>query len=172
MYPGSALNSAELAVGVTRPASNAAVPHAVVCVAWPSSAAASHYTSALHQALSSGISVRDQKPWSQILRAVSVTTIGGSQNVVQWRGQTPPRGRVRDARFGRPARAPGDQAIAGQLAKSPASFRYKIFYPERSRGCSAPSVPGLTVSSWPDRQFLAWPATAPGYENEIWRIWA
>jgi hypothetical protein len=89
MYPLSTLKPSEVAVGITRPASNATVPHAVVCVSWPSSAADSQYAAALQKALSSGYSLRYDERWSAILRGASVTTVGGSQNVVQWQAQTP-----------------------------------------------------------------------------------
>jgi hypothetical protein len=88
-YPFGAQPPTAIAVGVSRPASNTAVPEGVVCVAWPTSAAASQYTAALHQALSSGISVRTNQRWSTMLSDTSVTSIGGSQNVVQLRAQTP-----------------------------------------------------------------------------------
>jgi hypothetical protein len=89
VYPQSPLKPAAVATGVTRPASNAAVPHAVVCAAWPSSSTASRYAAALHQALSSGSSLRANQRWSAILRGTSVTIMGGSQNLVQWQAQTP-----------------------------------------------------------------------------------
>jgi len=89
VYPLSTLKPAEVAVGVTRPASNAAVPHAVVCVSWATSAAAGQYAVALHQAISSGVSGRLDERWSAVLHDASVATIGGSQNVVEWQAQTP-----------------------------------------------------------------------------------
>jgi hypothetical protein len=88
-YPFGAQPPTAVAVGVSRPASNSAVPHGVVCVAWPSSASASQYSAALRKALSSGYSVRSRQRWSAILHKASVTTIGGSQNVVQLQAQTP-----------------------------------------------------------------------------------
>jgi hypothetical protein len=87
--PFTTLKPSEVAAGVTTPASNAAVAHAVVCVAWPSSGTAARYTSALRQALATGSSQRTRERWSAMLRDASVTTIGGSQNVVQWQAQTP-----------------------------------------------------------------------------------
>jgi hypothetical protein len=88
-YPFSTLKPVAVAIGVTEPPSNAAVAHAVVCVAWSSSGTATRYTSALRQALSSGSSPRTHQRWSAILRDASVTTIGGSQNLVEWQAQTP-----------------------------------------------------------------------------------
>jgi hypothetical protein len=85
---GAAVKPA-VAVGVSRPASNAAVPHAVACVAWPSSDAASRYAANLRQALASGKSLASNQPWSAIVRRASVTIVGGGQNVVEWQAQTP-----------------------------------------------------------------------------------
>jgi hypothetical protein len=88
-YPFGALPPTAVAVGVGRPSSNTAVPHGVLCVAWPSSAAASQYAAALRKALSTGVSARTNQQWSTMLHDASVTAIGGSQNVVQLRAQTP-----------------------------------------------------------------------------------
>jgi hypothetical protein len=87
--PFTTLKPTEVAAGVTAPASDTSVAHAVVCAAWPSSGTAARYASALHQALSSGSSPQFRERWSAILRDASVTNIGGSQNVVEWQAQTP-----------------------------------------------------------------------------------
>jgi hypothetical protein len=88
-YPLSTPEPMAVAVGVSRAASDAAVPHAVVCVAWPSPAVAARYAAVLRKALTSGRSVASRQPWSAILHNSSVTSIGGSQNVVEWQAQTP-----------------------------------------------------------------------------------
>jgi hypothetical protein len=85
---GAAVKPA-VAVGVGRPASNTGVPREVVCVAWPNSGAASRYAANLRTALASGRSLAANRPWSAILRQASVTVVGGSQNLVEWRAQTP-----------------------------------------------------------------------------------
>jgi hypothetical protein len=88
-YTGPPQKPAAVAVGVTSPASNASVPHAVACVAWPSSGAASRYAANLRKALSGGSSLTLNERWSALLSHASVTSIGGSQNVVEWQAQTP-----------------------------------------------------------------------------------
>jgi hypothetical protein len=80
-----------VAVGVSRPASNAATPHAVTCVAWSSQAGATQYTADARKALSSGSSLATRQPYSALLSHGSVTSIGGSQNIVQWQADTPRR---------------------------------------------------------------------------------
>jgi len=80
-----------MAAGVAAPASNAATPHAVVCVAWSSPAAAAQYTADAREALSSGTSLATRQPYSDYLQHGSVTSIGGSQNIVQWQADTPRR---------------------------------------------------------------------------------
>ena len=90
-YPGPAVKPAELAVGVSTPASNSAAPHVVACAAWSSPGAASGYAANLRRALSSGSSVSAGERWSALLRHASVTSIGGRQNVVGWQAQAPGR---------------------------------------------------------------------------------
>jgi hypothetical protein len=80
---------AALAVGVSQPASNTATPHAVVCVSWPSQAAAAGYAAELRQALSSGVSSAEDVPYATLLTHATVTTVGGSQHVVEWQADTP-----------------------------------------------------------------------------------
>jgi hypothetical protein len=84
-------NPAAVAVGVRRPASDTATPHAVVCVAWSSQAGATQYTADARKALSSGTSFATKQPYSDLLSHASVTSIGGSQNIVQWQADTPRR---------------------------------------------------------------------------------
>ena len=80
-----------MAIGVRRPASNTATPHAVVCVAWSGQAAAAQYTADARKALSSGMSLATGQPYSDLLSHASVAGIGGSQNIVQWQADTPRR---------------------------------------------------------------------------------
>jgi hypothetical protein len=80
-----------VAAGVAAPASNTATPHAVVCVAWSSPAAAAQYAADAKKALSSGMSIATNQPYSDYLQHGSVTSIGGSQNIVQWQADTPRR---------------------------------------------------------------------------------
>jgi hypothetical protein len=82
---------AAVAIGVRRPASNTATPHAVVCVAWSGKAAATQYTADARKALSSGTSLATEQPYSDLLSHASVADIGGSQNIVQWQADTPHR---------------------------------------------------------------------------------
>jgi hypothetical protein len=82
---------AAVALGVRTPASNAATPHAVVCVAWSSQSGATQYTADARKALSSGTSSATNQPYADLLSHGSVTSIGGSQNVVQWQADTPRR---------------------------------------------------------------------------------
>jgi hypothetical protein len=78
-----------VAVGVSQPASNTATPQAVTCVSWPTQAAATAYAAKLRTALASGASANAGKRYSALLRDASVTTPGGSQNVVEWQADTP-----------------------------------------------------------------------------------
>jgi hypothetical protein len=80
---------AAVAVGVSQPASSTAVPHAVVCVAWSSQAEAANYAAELRQALSSGVSPETDERYSAVLLHPSVTSVGGSQHVVEWQADTP-----------------------------------------------------------------------------------
>lgn len=90
-YSGPAQKPAAVAVGISSPSSSTAAPHVVACVAWPSSAAASKYAANLRKVLSSGFSPELDERWSAVLSHASVTSIGGSQNVVEWQAQTPGR---------------------------------------------------------------------------------
>jgi hypothetical protein len=83
-----------VAIGVAAPASNSATPHAVACVAWQSQAGAAQYAAAARKALSSGGSIATNQPYSAVLSHTSVTSIGGSQNIVQWQADTPSRADV------------------------------------------------------------------------------
>jgi hypothetical protein len=82
---------AAVAIGVRRPASNTATPRAVACVAWSGQAAATQYTADARKALSSGMSLATLQPYSGLLSHASVTSISGSQNIVQWQADTPRR---------------------------------------------------------------------------------
>jgi hypothetical protein len=84
-------NPVAVAIGVATPASNSATPHAVACVAWQSQAGAAQYVADARKALSSGVSVATNQPFSAVLSHPSVTSIGGSQNIVQWQADTPSR---------------------------------------------------------------------------------
>jgi hypothetical protein len=74
----------EVAVGISQPASATATPHAVVCVSWPSAAAADRYASNLRKALSTGLSPQVNEPFSVILPHATVTSVGGNAHVVEW----------------------------------------------------------------------------------------
>jgi hypothetical protein len=84
-------NPVAVAVGVAAPASNSATPHAVACVAWPGQSGAAQYAADVRKALSGGESLATNRPFSALLSNTSVTSIGGSQNIVQWQGDTPGR---------------------------------------------------------------------------------
>lgn len=88
-YQGPVLRPAEVAVGVTTPASKTAVPHAVVCAAWATSSGASQYAANVTTALSSGVSPTLNEQWSKVVRQPSVTSVGGGQHVVRWQAETP-----------------------------------------------------------------------------------
>jgi hypothetical protein len=78
----------EIAVGVQRPASNAATPRVVACVQWPTQAAADQYAAALRTALAHG-GGHIVKSWSTSFKNASVTVIGDSQHVVEWQASAP-----------------------------------------------------------------------------------
>ena len=80
-----------VAVGIRTPSSNSATPRAVACVAWSSQAGATKYTAQARKALSSGLSVATNQPFSALLSHPSVTDIGGSQHVVEWQADTSSR---------------------------------------------------------------------------------
>jgi hypothetical protein len=82
---------AAVAVGVRKPASDSAKPRAVACVAWSSQAKAAKYTTDARKALTSGVSLATNQPYSKLLSQPSVTDIGGSQHVVQWQADTTSR---------------------------------------------------------------------------------
>jgi hypothetical protein len=84
-------NPVAVAIGVRTPASNAATPHAVACVAWSGQAGAAQYAADVRKALSSGVSYATNQPYSALLSHPSVTSIGGSQHIVQWQADTPGR---------------------------------------------------------------------------------
>ncbi len=84
-------NPVALALGIRTPASNTATPQAVVCVAWPSQAAAAQYAADARKALSSGQSATMKQPYSALLTHTSVTSVGGGQNLIQWQADTPGR---------------------------------------------------------------------------------
>jgi hypothetical protein len=74
----------EVAVGVSQPSSATATPHAVVCVSWPSQAAANTYAANLRKVLSAGLSPELNERWSVILPHATVTSVGGDTHVVEW----------------------------------------------------------------------------------------
>jgi hypothetical protein len=76
--------STEVAVGISQPASATATPHAVVCVSWPSQAAADTYASNVRKALSTGLSPQLNERFSAILPHATVTSVGGDAHVVEW----------------------------------------------------------------------------------------
>lgn len=80
-----------VAIGIRTPSSNSATPRAVACVAWSSQAGATQYTAQARKALSSGLSVATNQPFSALLSHPSVTDIGGSQHVVEWQADTSSR---------------------------------------------------------------------------------
>ena len=89
--PSGATVPDAIAVGVRTPASNTATPQAVTCTAWPTQAAATRYASAVRTALASGTSAETKQPYSALLKNPTVTSLGGSQHVVQWQADTPGR---------------------------------------------------------------------------------
>jgi hypothetical protein len=82
---------AGVAIGVRTPASKSATPRAVACVAWPTQAEATGFESNVRKALSHGLSPTANKPFSSLFGHPAVTSIGGSQNVIQWQADTPGR---------------------------------------------------------------------------------
>jgi hypothetical protein len=80
-----------VAVGIRTPSSNSATPRAITCVAWSSQAGATKYTADARKALSGGLSVATNQPFSALLSHPSVTDLGGSQHVVQWQADTSSR---------------------------------------------------------------------------------
>jgi hypothetical protein len=88
VYLGGQKPAAE-AVGILQPASDTATPQAVVCVSWPTQAAAAQYATDVQKDLASGSSTATNERYSKILTHPTVTNIGGSQHVVQWQADTP-----------------------------------------------------------------------------------
>ena len=74
----------EVAVGISQPASATATPRAVVCVSWPSQAAADTYASNVRKALSAGLSPQLNERFAAILAHATVTSVGGDAHVVEW----------------------------------------------------------------------------------------
>lgn len=91
IYSGGNLGGkkpAAVAVGVSQPASSTAAPHAVVCVSWSTQAAAAHFATELRKALA-GVSFAQDRPYSEFLKHATVTTVGGSQHLIEWQADTP-----------------------------------------------------------------------------------
>jgi hypothetical protein len=80
-----------VAVGIRTPSSNTVTPHAIACVAWSSQAGATKYMADARKALSSGLSVATNQPFSVLLSHPSVTDLGGSQHIVEWQADTSSR---------------------------------------------------------------------------------
>jgi hypothetical protein len=79
----------EVALGVPRPASNTAMPRAVVCAAWPSEDAAKQYAGDVQAAISSGESITGKQRYATELTNSTVTTLGGVSHIVRWQADTP-----------------------------------------------------------------------------------
>lgn len=90
IYGGTSITAAptEVAVGISQPASASARPHAVVCVSWPSQAAAGAYASNVRKALATGLSPATTGRFSALLPQATVTSVGGSAHVVKWQADT------------------------------------------------------------------------------------
>lgn len=84
--PGSGITAAptETAAGISQPASATATPHAVVCVSWPTQAAADTYAANVRKALATGLSPALNERFSAILPHATVTDVGGDAHVVEW----------------------------------------------------------------------------------------
>ena len=80
---------AEVAVGISQPASASATPHAVVCVSWPSQAAAGTYAANVRKALATGLSPLLNERFSAVLPHATVTSVGGDAHVVEWQASSP-----------------------------------------------------------------------------------
>ena len=74
----------EVAVGISQPAKATAAPHAVVCVSWPSQAAADTYEANVRKVLATGLSLRTEERYSALLRNATVTNVGGDSHIVEW----------------------------------------------------------------------------------------
>ena len=77
-----------VAVGVQRPKSNTDTPRAVVCVSWGSQAAAERYAAKATDALANG-TVFGGRKLADLVQSTEVTTVGGGEHIVRWRGDTP-----------------------------------------------------------------------------------
>jgi hypothetical protein len=80
-----------IAVGVLRPAAKTDTPKTVVCVAWGAQQAADGYATRVKDALANGRSQASRQPYAELVRAPEVTTVGGDEHLVRWRGETPGR---------------------------------------------------------------------------------
>lgn len=83
---GSGVTAAptEVAMGISQPASATATPHAVVCVSWPTQAAADTYAANVRKALATGLSPALDRRFSALLPHATVTNVGGDAHVVEW----------------------------------------------------------------------------------------
>jgi hypothetical protein len=79
----------EAAIGILRPASNAATPRTVVCAAWQSESAASRYAADVRKAIFSETSITGKQRYPTELTDSTVTVGGGGQHIVEWRADTP-----------------------------------------------------------------------------------
>lgn len=71
-------------MGISQPAKATAAPHAVVCVSWPSQAAADKYAANVRKVLATGLSLRSDERYSALLRHPTVTDVGGDTHIVEW----------------------------------------------------------------------------------------
>lgn len=74
----------EVAVGISQPAKASVAPHAVVCVSWPSQAAADTYAANVRKVLATGLSLRSNERYSALLGHATVTNVGGDAHIVEW----------------------------------------------------------------------------------------
>jgi len=74
----------EVAVGISQPAKATAAAHAVVCVSWPSQAAADTYEANVRKVLATGLSLRTNERYSALLGHATVTSVGGDSHIVEW----------------------------------------------------------------------------------------
>lgn len=77
----------EIAAGVSQPASATATPHVVVCVSWPTQAAADTYAANAQKMLATGLSYRTGERYSAIFPHAAVTKVGGAAHVVEWQAE-------------------------------------------------------------------------------------
>lgn len=57
-------------------------------MSWSTQSAAAHFATELRKALA-GESLARGEPYSKFLKQVTVTTVGGSQHLVEWQADTP-----------------------------------------------------------------------------------